>query len=245
MEGPEHSHSGAGAVPRAPGKWKRRSEVETEIRVLIALPVDELKTRLHQCIAGAAPILEEALIYLIREAIAKTDRALLNLAYEALTRLVTPLLLSHARILPIEERREHPQEVLTRVYAAAKQGGAAIDYAEVNFNDYLKRRSIERLRERNNDFEVVNSRLDPTYESALLENTVSTREPSPECCGLIQMAIVKLPQKLKEVFLQFHYLKLTHAEIARQHGGVTTRTVHNWLAEAKAILGMSGGEHDA
>ena len=50
--------------------------------------------------------------------------------------------------------------------------------------------------------EVVNSRLAPTYESELLENTVPTREPSPECCGLLQLAIAKLPLKLKEVFLQ-------------------------------------------
>ena len=149
MEGPEYSHSCAGPIPRALGKWERRSEVEAEIRVLIALPVDELKARLRQCIAGTEPILEETLVYLVREAIANTDRALLNLAFEALNRLATPVLLSHARILPLEERREHPQEVLMRVYAAAERGGTAIDYAEVNFNHYLKRRSIERLKERN------------------------------------------------------------------------------------------------
>jgi DNA-directed RNA polymerase specialized sigma24 family protein len=92
---------------------------------------------------------------------------------------------------------------------------------------------------------VFISRLDPTDEYDLLENTVPSREPSPECRGLIQIAIAKLPLKLREVFLQFHFLKLTQAEIARQYDDVDTRTIRNWLAEAKAILGISGGEHDA
>jgi DNA-directed RNA polymerase specialized sigma24 family protein len=244
MEGPEHSHSCAGAIPRALGKWKRRSEVETEIRILIGLPVGELKVRLHQCIAGAAPILGEVLIYLLRVAITNADRALLNLAFEALSKLATPALLKHARILPPDEQSEHAQEVLMRVFAAAKQGGATIDYAEVNFNDYLKCRSIERLRERNNDFEVVSRRINPTDTYDPL-NSVLDRDPSLEGRVLLQMAIAKLPRKLKEVFLQFHFLKLTQEEIAQQHDGVEPRTIRNWLAEAKKILGMSGDKHDA
>lgn len=244
MEGSEHSHSRAGAVPRALSKWKRRSEVETEIRVLIALPADEIKARLHQCIAGAASILGETLIYLVRMAITHTDHTLPNLAFEALSKLATPTLLKHARMLPQDERFEHAQEVLTRVYAAAKQGGVAIDYAEVNFNAYLKYRSIDRLRERNDDFEVVSRRINPTDKYDPL-NTVPAQGPSLEGRVLLQIAIERLPLKLRKVFLQYHFLKLTQAEIAQQYDDVDTRTIRNWLMEAKAILGMSGGEHDA
>ena len=244
MEGSEHSHPRAGAVPRALSKQKRCSEVETEIRVLIALPADELKARLRQCIAGSAPILGETLIYLVRTAITAADHALLSLAFEALSKLATPSLLSHAWMLPKDEQLKHAQEVLMRVYAAAKQGGAAIDYAEVNFNDYLKCRSIDRLRERNDDFEVLNSRINPTDEYDPL-HTILAREPSLEGHVLLQIAIARLPPKLREVFIQFHFLKLTQAEIKRQHNVRTTRTIRNWLAEAEAMLGMSGGEHDA
>ena len=123
--------------------------------------------------------LRQTLIYLVRMAIANTDHTLLNLAFEALSKLATPALLKHSRMLLQDERSEHAQEVLMRVYAAAKQGGAAIDYAEVNFNSYLKCRSIERLRERNDDFEVVSRRINPTDKYDPL-NTVPDREPSLE-----------------------------------------------------------------
>jgi len=147
---------------------------------------------------------------------AASDHTLLNLAFVALCKLATPSLLKHAWRLPQDEQLEHAQEILMRVYAAAKKGGTAIDYAEVNFNAYLKYRSIDRLRERNDDFEVVSRRINPTDNHDPL-NTVLAREPSLEGRVLLQIAIAGLQPKLKEVFLQFHFLKLTQAEIARQY----------------------------
>ena len=66
-----------------------------------------------------------------------------------------------------------------------------------------------------------------------------------EAARQVRGALSVLPADQMRVIELAYFGGLTHAEIARQHGGVTTRTVHNWLAEAKAILGMSGGEHDA
>src|SRR5512145_1054689 len=96
MEGSNLLHPRLGVIPRELSKRKRRLEVETEIRVLIVLSMDELKVRLHKCIAGQAPISGEALIYLVRTAMFAADHTLLSLAFEAVCKLATASLLSHA-----------------------------------------------------------------------------------------------------------------------------------------------------
>lgn len=230
MEVPEFSH----------GRWKRRPEVKKEIRDLLVLSREALKARLGSC--SIKPISGEALIYFVRTAIADRDRVLLNAAFEALSRLATPQLLSDAWILPPDERHDHAQAVLMQVYKEAQDGGA--DYAEVNFNHYLKWRSIDQIRKRNKDLEVVNSCLDSTDASKLLQHTMPHSGLSPEDRVLIRMAMARLPRKVREVFLQYHYLGLTQPEIAEQHGR-TPQRVSQWLADARKMLGMSGGEHEA
>ena len=225
---------------RSLAKGRRRAEVETEISEWITLGDADRKAALRQIIAKRRAASPEALVYVSRRADEAGDRGMLNLAFEAFSKVVTPLLLSQARGLPAPERHDQAQQVLLEAFAAVRQGRA--DFLEVNFAAFAKRRAISLYRERRARFEGANRRVEPTDAADPLDETPD-RVPSAEMRALLAVALDKLPAKHRAAFIQYHRLGMSQEEIAAHHG-VDVRTARSWLKKAGVALGLTGEKDD-
>jgi RNA polymerase sigma factor (sigma-70 family) len=162
----------------------------------------------------------------------------LNLAFEALGKVATPLLLSQAWGQAADEREKQAQEVLLHLFKAIQDGAAG--YAEVNFASFAKRKAISLYRTRASRFEGSNTRIEPTDEVDPLDD-VAPRMSSQEAQAALSRALDKLSPKIRAVFIQYHLMGLTYEEIAQQHD-VDESTVRSWVKRANAIVGFAGGK---
>ena len=71
---------------------------------------------------------------------------MLNLAFEALTKRATPLLITQAWGLSKAERLEQVQEVLIKIFTAIRDGKG--EFAAQRFAAYTRRRAVEMYRAR-------------------------------------------------------------------------------------------------
>lgn len=228
-------------VPRL-ARGERRPEVEAELEDWYALDSEHRASLLRAAVDGTQTFSFETYVHISRHAFAAGDRRLMNLAFEALAKAATPLLLYQAkgkRRLH-EDRKEQAQQILLEVFEAIRAGKA--DFLESNFNAFTFRRSVSHYRRRKKRFEDANQRIEPTDEFDPLDD-IPARLPSQEAKALLYSALDKLPDKQRAVFIQYHLFKMTQAEIA-QHHGVTVRSVYNWLKAAEAAIGLSGGDDD-
>jgi RNA polymerase sigma factor (sigma-70 family) len=221
-------------------KWQRRPEVEKELTDWYRLDGAHRLLALRAAAGGPRTFTAEALVHLSSLFLAPEDRKALNLAFEAFSRAVTPLLLYQAFGQVADERHEQAQEILLQTFEDIKNGNAG--YAESNFADYAKKKAISLYRKRGSRFEGSGERIEPTDE---LDPVEHLPEPlaGPEARALLTHAVQKLPPKIRAVFIQFHVMGLTKEEIAQQHG-VDESNVRYWLKKANATLGLSGGKDD-
>ncbi len=223
------------ALPLASGE--RRAEVEEDLKRWYAMNEAEQIHSLRASVEGPCEFSFEALVHISRQAFTVGDRKTLNLAFEALSKKATPLLLYQARMLPRDERSDQAQKVLLQLIKAIHADKA--DFAESYFAAFTLRSAISLYRKRKVRLEVVNQRSEPTNEFDPIDN-LPVRMSSPEVLALLARSLDKLPVKHREVFIQYYILGMTQQEIAKHHR-VTVRSVHNWLKSAKASSGLSGG----
>ena len=228
-------------VPRL-ARGERRPEVEAELEHWYALDSKQHVRLLRAAVDGSQTFCFETYIHICRQAFAADDRRLLNLAFEALSKTATPLLLYQAKGkgMSREDREEQVQEILLEIFNAIRVGKA--DFLESNFKAFTLRKSISHYRRRRARFEGANQRIEPTDEFDPIDN-LPARLPSQELRALLNLALEKLSEKHQAVFIQYHLYKMTQVEIA-QHHGVTVRTVYTRLKAAEAAIGLSGGEDD-
>jgi RNA polymerase sigma factor (sigma-70 family) len=215
----------------------RRPEVEDELAGWYAMARPEQVAALHATATGSRGFTVEALVHISTQAYGAGDRAGLNLAFEALSKVATPLLLSQASGQAADEREEQVQEVLLHLFKTIQTGTA--DYAEVNFASFAKRKAISLYRARASRFEGTYSRVEPSDELDPLDDVVA-RMPSQEAQTALSRALDKLSPKFRAVFIQYHVMGLTYEEIAQQHE-VDESTVRSWVKRANAIVGLAGG----
>jgi len=218
----------------------RRPEIEAEFELWSSQTAADRRTGLRQVIRGGRAATAETLVRLCCLAHEQGDRQTLNLAFEALSKVVTPLLLSQAWGMSADERREQVQEILLETFAAIQSGKA--DFAANRFAAFAKRRSISLYRVRCARFEGVNERKEPTDEDDPLDK-VPARIPGAEGRALLTHALGKLPLKHRAAVIQYHLFEMTQEEIATHHG-VSVRTVYSWLKKAEAAVGFTGDEDD-
>jgi RNA polymerase sigma factor (sigma-70 family) len=218
----------------------RRPDVEAELVSWLTLAGAQQCLALRQVIEGGRAASAEALVHLCRGAHEAGDRQTLNLAFEALGKRATPLLLSQAWGLSADERREQVQEILLEIFEAIRKNKA--DFAESNFAAFARRKAISLYRSRRARYEGANKRIEPTEEVDPLDN-IPARIPSADARALLAISLDKLPPKHREVFIQYHQFEMTQEEIAAHHR-VTVRTVYSWLKSAEAAVGLSGDEND-
>ena len=228
-------------VPRL-ARGKRRPEVEAELENWYTQDSEQRASSLRAAVDGRQTYSFETFIHISRQAFATGDRKLTNLAFEALTKEATPLLLYQAKGkgMSREDREEQVQQILLEIFDAIQAGKA--DFLESNFKAFTRRRSISHYRHRKARFEGANQRIEPTDKFDPIDN-VPARLPSQEARALLHRALDKLSEKYRAVFIQFHLFRMTQEEIA-QHHGVTVRSVYSWLKAAEAAIGLSGGEDD-
>ena len=229
--------SGASTVPPVPN-GPRRPEVEGELVAWYAMGRTEQVAALRATTAGVRRFTVEALVHISWQASAAGDRAGLNLAFEALSKMATPLLLNQAWGQASDEREEQAQEVLLHLFKQIRAGAAG--YAEVNFASFAKRKAISLYRMRASRFEGSSTRIQPTEELDPLDE-VAARMPSQEAQAALSRALDKLSPKIRAVFIQYHLMGLTYEEIAQQHE-VDESTVRSWVKRANAIVGFKGGK---
>ena len=197
---------------------------------------------LRAAVDGTQTFNFETLVHISRRAFATGNRKLLNLAFEALAKTATPLLLYQARgkRMSPEEREEQVQQILLEIFETIQADKA--DFLESKFKAFTYRKSISHYRKRRARIEGAYQRIEPTEEFDPIDN-VPARLPSQEARALLQTVLDKLPKKQRAVFIQYHLFKMTQAEIA-QHHGATVRSVYNWLKAAETAIGLSGDEDD-
>lgn len=226
------------AVPEPDDPPPAREDLDAENRDWDAMTVAKKRAGLREVIKGTRPAPPEALVRLCCRAHEEGDRATLNLAFEALAKRASRLLMSQAPGVSIDERRDHAQEVLLKIFNAILDGKAA--FATQRFAAFCRRRSIELYRAHKSTWEGANRRIEPTEDDDPLDR-VPSRATGPEFRALVSLALAKLPRQQAEAFIQYHHLGLTHAEIATQHG-VTGRTIQTWIGNVKQALDISGEE---
>ena len=228
-------------VPRL-AHGERRPEVEAELQNWYELDSEQRASLLRAAVDGTQTFSFEMYVHISRHAFAAGDRKLMNLAFEALAKAATPLLLYQAKgkRRSREDRDDQVQQILLEIFEAMRAGKA--DFLESNFKAFTLRRSISHYRKRKARFEGANLRIEPTDEFDPIDD-IPARLPSQEARALLHSALDKLPDKQRAVFIQYHLVKMTQAEIA-QHHGATVRSVYNWLKAAEAAIGLSGGDDD-
>lgn len=195
---------------------------------------------LREAIGGRRSFEIETLVHIVRLAFTAGNRKLLNLAFEALIKVASPLLFSQAWGLDRDQRKSQVQEILMHTFEKIRAGKAA--FAETNFASFALRKSISLYRSRQARFEGANERIEPSDTFDPLD-LLPDRLPSAEDRALVRRALDRLSSKHRGAFIQYHLLGLTQDEIAAQHE-VDASTIRYWLRRAKDALGLSGDEHD-
>ena len=222
------------------GGYQKRPEVEAEIATGRALGRDQQVEALRKLAAGPSNSSPEALVFLCCEAQRFNDRRMLNLAFEALSRRATSLLLARAWGKTLAERQEQVQEILLLTFVDIQKGKA--DFAQSHFAGYAARRAVSLYRAQSSRFESVNKRIAPTDDVDPLD-FVPTRVPGADVRALFSQSLDKLSKEQRNVFTQFHVFQMTQEEIAAQND-ISTRWVRSVLRDAEALIGFAGDEDD-
>lgn len=236
--GGEEEPSGPRSKAAAAKSKAHLAKVAAETTELNGLEPARLNEILREVIAGSRQISTEALVRTCSEAYRAGNRLLVNLAFEAVTKTATPLLLSQAFGQAEDERREQVQEILLQLFAAIRAGKSQLP--ERFFAKFAKRRSIDLFRRRDARFEAKSEKSEPVAEADPVDE-LPDRIPSLEERVLLSVAIDKLPPKLRTAFIQKHQFGMTQEEIAEQND-VDVRTVYSWLLEAATALGLKGDD---
>lgn len=217
-----------------------QAALDMEKRAWEAMTVGERRSALREVVDGIRHPMPEGLVCLCCQAHAAGDRTMLSLAFEALAKRATPLLIAQAWGVPKDEKLDQAQEVLLKIFAAIRDGKAG--FAAARFAAYTWRRARDLYRARKSTWEGANQRDEPSEMIDPLDD-VPCRASGPEFRALISIALARLPRQRAEAFIQYHHYGLTQVEIAEHHG-VTVRTVHAWLKNTAHALGLLGDDYE-
>lgn len=229
--------SSGGAI-EPPERVATPPEIQAEIELWLGLGREEQRSAFRDVIAGRRSVSAESMVHMCRRAHEGADRAMLNLAFEALSKIVTPQLLSRAWGLTQEDRRDQAQQILMEIFAAIQSGKT--DLAENRFAAFATRRAVSLYRKRKARFEGAHQRVEPTAEADPVD-LLPDRIPSAEARALLSIALDKMPTNHRAAFIQYHLLGRTQEEIAIAKD-VDVRTVRTWLKKAGEAVGFKGDE---
>lgn len=231
------TEDGPSTIPR-PASFRetngKPSAIENELRHWETLSRPEQQDCLRSVVETGSGFSYETLVRICSDALRASDVRLLNLAFEALAKKATPLLLRLAPSQSSEQDREdHAQEILTQVFEDILSGNTG--FSARNFVVFARRRSIDLYRRRKRRLEAHLVRIEPTEDDLDPLDQLIAPSLDPQNEAALRETLGKLPERLRQPFIQHECLGMTQREIAEHHG-VTDRTVRNWLAEASRKL---------
>lgn len=235
--------------------YARRPEVELQIEKILSLADEQILALLENKQKGAADYLfDETIVYLLREARNENNNSIFETLYLELNRRVWRLMkrfyknfTNHADFEDFGQAVE--MAVIKKIFDITSDSA---DYAQVNFGDFvvtqakvLWRGKLARIQQENELFQA--ERVDEEADEQS-ENRFALKDISTEKLLIIKEAIAKLPQNIREVAV-LHYLDGWQIEskdegiptISKQFN-VSSRTIRNWLVEARQILAGYEGE---
>jgi RNA polymerase sigma factor (sigma-70 family) len=221
-----------------PANSRHLQEVATEEILLLSLGSLAQTAALREVLSGTRKLSVEALVRVSARAHRGGNEALMKLAFEAAAKMATPLLLSQAFGQAKDEREEQAQEILVYLLEAIRGGRSKL--AETFFGSFAKRRAIDLFRKRDARLEAKLDRAEPQADWDPIDD-VPDRTAGVDTKALLQVAVERMPPKVRTAFIQKYQLEMTQEEIA-QHHGVTVRTVYSWLQQAAELLGLKGDE---
>ncbi len=224
----------------------RRPEVETQILEVFSLIKEDFRKSLR--ISGRDDegyVFDETLVYLLREARAKDDDELIIELYPKLNRRIWILLYSfkqkfseHADFEDFAQTVE--TEIIGKVFDTDSD---AADYAEINFGDFVITMAHSKFKaqikkiNRERDFVEIDRPDEDGHGFQLAADELSVEEKQ-----ILRKIFYDLPEHIREAAV-LHYLEGWKVEskdkdeptVSRRFK-VSSRTIRNWLADARRIL---------
>jgi RNA polymerase sigma factor (sigma-70 family) len=229
--------------------YVRRPEVELQIEKVLSLANEQILALLENKQRDSADYLfDETIVYLLREARHENNNPLMETLYLELNRRIWRLMkrfyknfTNHADFEDFGQAVE--MEIIKKIFDTAADSA---DYAQINFGDFvvtqakvLWRGKLARIGRENEIFQTERAAEEIDEQN---EDRFILKEISAEKLLIIKEAIAKLPQNVRDVAV-LHYLDGWQIEsieenvptISKQFN-VTSRTIRNWLEEARRIL---------
>lgn len=237
----------------------RLPEIQKQIDALSALDREQRLARLRQA-ALQRDLPPEVLLQMARDGAG--DQALVLAAFEALVRVVTPMLFAQmSRLYGMTEQdiEDHQNMVFEDLYRKVVEQHASLEFGVRRFNLFLYRRSLDAMKRSSHPWapsikqitdEVIRvygaeGLPDHDANGKLIKGEAGATDasapfdPQARADGQQELAAVKkrvdhLPEKAFEAFVMFK-LGRTQDQIAT-HFGVTSRTVREWIGKIAEAL---------
>jgi RNA polymerase sigma factor (sigma-70 family) len=231
---------------------KRLPRVDAEIAGANGLKSDDLigAARIRDE-AASGYISAEAIVFFIRRASRRGDRAVLNALFEELYQRCQPFFRGKIRGFADDWRQDVQQAVLRKLAEDILADDDRGDFAQQLFWKYLERKTIDACRKAERDRDrSVSTDADADREEVADESENGTPAATPEDIASNREAIrglEGLPPRLRKVLVMRHYYGLkigsddwtaddpSDPTLAR-YFEVSGRTIRSWLKEAAKML---------
>ncbi len=233
--------------------YSRRPEVESQLATAILLKNNEIFELLTNKTKDSENYLfDETIVYLLREAHLRGDNSTVETLYLELNRRILKLLKKfYSRFSEQSDFADFVQtvemEIIKKIFNITSDSA---DYTQVNFGDFVItaayvtwRRILGKVKK---ETELFNTMRNDDEENDK-EMQFESNDTSPEEKLILREGISKLPPNIREVAAlildgwQIESKDENEPTISK-YCNVSSRTIRNWLKEARQILaGYEGG----
>src|SRR5215204_3872376 len=226
--------------------YARRAAVELQIGEILQMDGAQILELLKNKQRDSENyILDETIVYLLRQP--QTERDLREILYTELNRRIWKLLKKFSSrfsdFSSFEDFRQRVEmAILKKIFTF---GSDSADYAEVNFGDFVVKTAKVAWRgelvkiEREKDL-FYQERETEENEAPQIENTLRSSDAPTDYTMMLREGLNKLPpniQLVAELLLDGWQIESKNPEelTISKKLGVSSRTIRNWLAEAREI----------
>lgn len=233
------------------GVYRRRPDAELQIEKILTLEKPQILGMLggNKRRDEAGYLLDETIVYLLRER--RDDDFFVETLYAELNRRIWKLLRAFYR------KFNHPEDfedfgqmiemaLIKNIFNLETDAG---EYAQVNFGDYVVQTAtfawyarLKKTEREKQIFEIERADGDDAVETKSDENRFVSTEMSQEEKMILRARLAALPENIRNAAI-LHYLdgwqiesKDAKEPTVSKLFNVSSRTIRNWLTEARAIL---------
>lgn len=234
--------------------YSRRAEVERQIGKTITFTSKEISDLLSNKDRNSAGyVFDETLVYLLREARIQNDDLAIESLYPELNRRIWRLLRKFYKYFREQADFEDfgqkvEMGIIEKILNVALD---CADYAQVNFGDFVMtqantawRGNLSRIKK---EQDLFHSERNDEKDEGTPEIQFESKDISPEEKLILREGIGNLPDHIRDVAVlildgwQIESKVETQPTISKFYN-VSSRTIRNWLKEARDILAGYEGE---